>query len=133
MDTERIAACSCGSLTATCRGEPVRVSVCHCLDCRRRSGSVFSSNATFAADQVSTAGAFSTFTRSSDEGRWARFNFCPTCGATVFYEIEVRPGMITVPVGAFADPGFPEPHAEVYGGRRSPWVRIEPDGPIHRD
>ena len=30
-----------GQLTASCTGEPVRVSVCHCLDCQKRTGSAF--------------------------------------------------------------------------------------------
>ncbi|TIT73020.1 MAG: aldehyde-activating protein, partial [Mesorhizobium sp.] len=29
----RRAQCSCGQLSATCVGKPVRISVCHCLDC----------------------------------------------------------------------------------------------------
>ena len=32
--TIRIASCSCGALTARCAGDPVRVSVCHCLACQ---------------------------------------------------------------------------------------------------
>ena len=43
--TTRRAQCSCGQLAAICAGEPVRVSVCHCLECKRRSGSAFSNNA----------------------------------------------------------------------------------------
>jgi len=35
----REATCSCGRLRLTAEGEPVRVSVCHCLGCQRRSGS----------------------------------------------------------------------------------------------
>ena len=36
---ERVATCRCGRVQAVCVGDPVRVSVCHCLDCQRRSGS----------------------------------------------------------------------------------------------
>ena len=49
----RRAECSCGQLSATCSGEPVRVSVCHCLSCKRRTGSAFSFNARFAEMDVS--------------------------------------------------------------------------------
>jgi hypothetical protein len=37
----RTAACNCGQLCITCEGEPVRVSMCHCLECQRRTGAVF--------------------------------------------------------------------------------------------
>lgn len=127
---ERTASCLCGQLTATCEGEPIRRSVCHCLDCQRRTGSAFSVNAHWPAEQVRIEGESRAFTRSSDDGFWGRHYFCPTCGASVHYEIERRPGVISVPVGAFADPGFPEPLVAVYDERRHPWVRIETSTPI---
>ena len=30
-------------------GDPVRLSICHCLDCKRRTGGAFSWNATYDA------------------------------------------------------------------------------------
>ena len=131
--SSRTAECSCGSLRAVCQGEPARISVCHCLDCQRRTGSAFALNATFEAGQVDVSGPYSTFTRSSDEGYWGRFNFCPVCGSNVFYEIERRPGMISVPVGGFADPGFPVPTVSVYEERRHPWCSIEAEGLVRID
>lgn len=130
---ERTATCSCGQLQATCRGEPARVSVCHCLDCKKRTGSAFSYNATYPADQVETRGRFRTFTRTSDEGYWGRFSFCPECGTTTFYEIERRPGMITVPAGGFAEVDFPEPTVSVYDERRHPWLQLAPSGPLRQE
>lgn len=131
--TDRIAECSCGALKAVCMGEPVRRSMCHCLNCQRRTGSAFSLNATFPVDQVRIEGETRTFERISDEGYWGRFRFCPQCGVTVFYEIERRPGMVTIPVGTFADPAFPEPLVSVYENRRHPWLRFETNEPLERD
>src|SRR6185295_9046576 len=31
----RRATCSCGQLRVTCTGEPVRLSMCHCLECQK--------------------------------------------------------------------------------------------------
>ena len=129
---ERVARCSCGALSATCHGEPVRRSVCHCLDCQRRTGSAFSFNATYPADQVVVDGERRDYTRVGDEGFWGKFHFCPTCGVTVAYEIERRPGMVTIPVGTFADPSFPEPLFSIYEERCHPWLRIGTEGPLER-
>ena len=118
----RVAHCTCGALRAEARGEPARISVCHCLECKRRSGSAFTWNATYKAEQVAISGAFTTHERGSDDGNWGRHSFCPSCGVSVFYEIQVRPGMISIPVGAFADPDFPAPTIEVYAERRCPWL-----------
>ncbi|HVQ06821.1 MAG TPA: GFA family protein [Allosphingosinicella sp.] len=93
----REARCACGALSARAKGDPVRLSICHCLDCKRRSGSAFSWNATYDADRVSTDGVYRSFTRGSDDGYWARSQFCPSCGVTVAYEIERRPNMISIP------------------------------------
>jgi hypothetical protein len=38
--TIRRAACSCGQLHLTIEGEPSRISMCHCLECQRRTGAV---------------------------------------------------------------------------------------------
>jgi len=120
--TTREARCSCGALTVTAIGDPARISVCHCLNCKRRSGSAFSWNATYEEAQVELSGAHASFTRTSDEGFWVRHHFCPNCGIRLCYAIERRPGMISIPAGAFADPDFPAPTIEVYEERRCPWL-----------
>jgi hypothetical protein len=119
----RVASCSCGKLTAVARGEPTRVSICHCLACQKRTGSVFGVQARFPEDAVTIAGASTEYARVGDEGTTARFHFCPQCGAIVYYLMDAIPGFIAIPVGAFADPDFPPPRVSVYEVRRHPWVR----------
>lgn len=120
---ERLASCSCGQLTARVEGEPLRVSICHCLACQRRSGGPFAQQARFRREQVTVAGRATEFARVGDEGPGARFHFCPVCGATVYYEPIAMPEFLAIPVGAFADPGFPAPTVSVYEERMHPWVQ----------
>jgi hypothetical protein len=120
--TTRLASCSCGQLTAQVVGDPIRVSICHCLACQRRTGSVFGEQARFPRASVSTSGVSSEYVRVGDEGTRAKFHFCPGCGATVYYEMEAMPEYVAVPVGAFADPGFPPPTVSVYEERMHSWV-----------
>ena len=123
--TTRRAQCSCGQLAAICEGEPVRVSVCHCLDCKRRTGSAFSNNARFAEAKVSFEGRAKEYVRISDAGSRVTYFFCPECGTTVHYKIDAQPGLIAIPVGAFADLSFPPPFLSFYhNSRRYPWVGI---------
>jgi hypothetical protein len=130
--TERLATCSCGKLTARVRGEPVRVSICHCLACQKRTGSAFGVQARFPADAVTIEGQSREYARTGDEGTTARFHFCPECGAIVFYLMDAIPDFIAIPVGALADPEFPQPSVSVYGGRQHGWVRL-PVGIEHLD
>lgn len=120
--TTRIASCSCGQLRLTCQGEPGRVSMCHCLECQKRTGSVFSTQARFPRDGVSITGHTSIWARQGDSGGTATFHFCPTCGATVYWEMDWAPDSLAIAVGAFADPTFPPPTVMVYEDRMHPWA-----------
>lgn len=120
----RRAACSCGALSVETDGDPVRISVCHCLNCQRRSGSAFAVQARFPRDRARVSGPSTAYVLTGDSGAQATFHFCPTCGATVYYEIGAMPDMIAIPVGAFADPAFPGPTVSVYEVRRHPWLTI---------
>lgn len=120
----RDASCCCGQLRAACEGEPVRISVCHCLDCQRRTGSAFGYQAHFARGQAALTGRASKFTRTADSGNTVTFSFCPDCGTTVYWEPRAFPDRITVAAGAFADPNFPPPRHAVYESRRHSWVGI---------
>ena len=123
----RLASCSCGQLTARVAAEPMRVSICHCLACQRRSGSVFAAQARFAQEEVAITGESTSFVRVGGSGARATFHFCPTCGTTVWYEAQGLEGYITIPVGTFADPDFPAPMVSVYEERKHAWVVPPPD------
>ncbi len=125
--TERLAACSCGQLQARVTGDPVRVSVCHCLACQRRTGSVFGAQARFPRANVRISGEGREFTRIGDEGGKCIFTFCPACGATVQYRLAGHDDVVAIPVGAFADPDFPGPNFSVYEERMHSWVVMPED------
>jgi len=120
--TTRRAACSCGNLEIVCEGDPLRVSMCHCLACQRRTGAVFGGQAWFSPDQLTISGNATQFTRKSDAGRSVSARFCPVCGSTVYWEAEAFPGHIAVAVGSFADPAFPAPALSGWEKRRHHWL-----------
>jgi hypothetical protein len=129
--TTREAACSCGQLRVVVEGDPLRVSVCHCLACQRRTGSAFGYQARFPRDRVHIAGETREYVRTSDEGEARTFTFCPECGATVAYALGSAPDVVAVPVGAFADPAFPAPRFSVWESRKHAWVTLPPGAERH--
>jgi hypothetical protein len=131
--TIRSASCRCGQLRAGCEGEPVRVSVCHCLACQQRSGSAFAAQARWPDDQVTITGEANTWVRVADSGHRATYRFCPTCGSTVAYVIEGWPGVTAIPLGAFADPSFPPPRHSVYERRKHGWTAVLGDAVMHHE
>lgn len=130
--TAKSASCRCGQLRATVTGDPVRVSVCHCLDCKKRSGSAFAAQARWPEEQVEISGQSSSWSHFGDSGNRITHHFCPECGSTVHFRIEGKfDGMVAIPVGAFDDPYFLEPRFSVWEERKHKWVEIIGDGVEH--
>lgn len=102
--------CLCGAVRLEALGEPYRVGICHCLDCRKHHGAVFYAAAIFPAASVSVEGA----TRDH-KGR----HFCPHCGSSVYAawddEIEVH-------LGALDEPSRFTPTYECWTIRREAWL-----------
>lgn len=61
--------CLCGRLRLVATGQPYRVGLCHCLDCRKHHGALFSASAIFPQDAVSFEG---------ETRHYAGRAFCPT-------------------------------------------------------
>ena len=130
----RTAACRCGQLRARVVGDPVRVSVCHCLDCQKRTGSAFSAQARWPEARVELDGLSKTWTHRADSGNRITHHFCPNCGSTVHYRIEGKfDGLVAIPLGAFDDPYFLRPAFSVWEARKHDWVAILGEAVEHMD
>ena len=78
--TTREASCSCGQLRVVVTGDPVRVPVCHCLACQRRTGSTFGYQARFVRAAATVSGRSTGWSRDSDDGEATYTqHFCPDC------------------------------------------------------
>ena len=117
MTRELTGGCLCGAVRLRISGEPYRVGLCHCLTCRKMTGSAFNAFAVFPADAVTVAGETGAFA-SSEKGR---HHFCRTCGSPVFW-CEVGSDEIEVPVGVLDEPDVLRPTYEVWVGRREGWL-----------
>ena len=52
------------------------MSICHCLACQRRTGSVFGAQARFRRAEVQIQGESRAYARVGDEGSRITFHFC---------------------------------------------------------
>ncbi len=52
---QREVTCACGAFKALCRGESVKISLCHCLDCQKRTGSALGIAAFFERPAVAAS------------------------------------------------------------------------------
>ena len=108
------ASCLCGDVRLTVSGMPNRVGLCHCLDCRKHSGSLFNGFAIYPEAAVAVSGELRAY-----DGRY----FCPRCGSSVFgrsgAEIEVH-------LGVFDAPDQLVPSYELWMIRRESWLPAFP-------
>ncbi|MGR3802471.1 GFA family protein [Marinibacterium profundimaris] len=102
--------CLCGDTRITARGRPLRVGLCHCLDCRKHHGALFYAAAVFPATAVTITGEPHSY-----QGR----HFCPRCGSSVFArtgdEIELH-------LGTLDRPDVFTPDYELWAIRRESWL-----------
>lgn len=107
--------CLCGNVRFVAEGEPYRVGLCHCLDCRKHHGALFHASAVFPQDAVTVEGQTGAY-----QGR----SFCPRCGSSVFSqsgdEMELH-------LGALDAPDQLKPTYELWTIRREAWL---PEFPI---
>jgi hypothetical protein len=102
--------CLCGKVRLRAAGQPYRVGLCHCLDCRKHHGALFFAAAIFPEGAVTIVGA---------TAEWAGRHFCPVCGSSVFarYGDEVE-----VHLGALDEPDRFTPSYENWTIRREAWL-----------
>ena len=105
-----IGGCLCGAVRVVASGQPYRVGLCHCLDCRKHTGSLFHASAIFPQDAVTIAGETSSY-----GGR----TFCPTCGSSV---LQQSGDETEVSLGALDAPDQLMPSYELWTVRRERWL-----------
>jgi hypothetical protein len=109
--------CLCGAVRLAAAGQPYRVGICHCLDCRKHHGALFHASAIFPEDAVTIEG---------ETVEYAGRHFCPRCGSSVFGrsgdKVEVNLGSLDAP-DQFA------PTYELWTVRRESWL---PPFPVKR-
>jgi hypothetical protein len=99
--------------------------VCHCLACKRATGSAFNYGAHWRECDVSVEGSATTFTRTGDDGGRITNHFCGVCGTTVWTRNSNLPKIVSIRAGKFADVNFPPPEVSVYyNSRIHGWIEV---------
>lgn len=108
------ATCLCGNLHLTATGDPNRVGICHCLDCRKHHGALFHASAIFPQRAITIHG---------ETHHYAGRHFCPRCGSSVFSQTGDE---IEVNLGALDAPNQFTPTYELWTLRREAWLPAFP-------
>lgn len=130
--TEHAGGCVCGAVRFRAIGEPLRVTICHCRWCQRRTGTAFGTEVVFDSRNVELSGDVVARHRhlSDESGRWLDVEFCRRCGTHLGFTLEAAPGVRTLPAGAFDDPSWiradRQKFRHVYLRSRRDWSELSP-------
>ena len=125
MTHEATGGCQCGAVRYAYAGEPLEVTVCHCRDCQRQSGSAFGMSLFVAPERFRILeGRPSVFEVVTDSGRIKTCAFCPACGTRIYHQGQ---GGVSIKAGTLDDTSGLRPTAHYWTKRKQPWVEI-PDG-----
>jgi hypothetical protein len=119
----RVARCCCGLCSIEVTGEPVVNGICHCNNCKRRTGSAFGWSAYFPDDRiVRREGELKIYAidGAKRQDRW----FCARCGTTLLWKAAALANLTGIAGGCFVDIPLAEPTATVSNEGRCAWLSL---------
>jgi hypothetical protein len=106
------------------RGEQA---LCHCLDCRKITGSLFSTNIIVPGESFSvTQGTPKEYSKTADSGKTMTSFFCGDCGSTLWRSSETYGTSKIIKAGTLdgddALGSTAKPAVELFSKHRIPWL-----------
>jgi hypothetical protein len=123
---EQTGGCLCGAVRYRVTGNPEATSLCHCDSCRRSTGGPSLAWAIFAEPSVAiTEGELAEHQSSPGVYR----GFCASCGTSLTYRRDNRPGLFDVTTASLDDPEAYPPAKEIWTEQRLSWEAANPNLP----
>ena len=134
--------CLCGASKYTVLNQPIKMLVCHCINCKKFSGSAFAANIWFPLASFKSQDAASSQIRqyadsNTDTERTLNRHFCGTCGCSLYITVPHNPAIISIfsgTIDGLVCESVPDteaerlqglsPEVELYCPRRPHWVEI---------
>jgi hypothetical protein len=86
--------CLCGAVRFTSTAEPMFVGHCHCVDCRKSSGTGHSTHLLVPESDFSVTGSVTFYDHPADSGNVVSRGFCGTCGSPIYSRNSGMPGVV---------------------------------------
>jgi len=118
--------CLCGAVKLESTVTPVLTAHCHCIDCRKSSGSGHCTHMMVPEQAFSVSGDVAFFSRAADSGNIVSRGFCPACGSPLYSTNAGMPGMVFPRASCLDDPEIAKPAIAVYASRAPSWDHIDP-------
>ena len=118
--------CLCGAVKYSCTSEPFVVGHCHCVDCRKSSGSGHGTHVGVMEDSLSVSGSLVFYEKPADSGNVVSRGFCSACGVAIYSTNSGMPGMVFLRASSLDDPDMVQPQMIVYASRAPAWDHMDP-------
>src|SRR5262245_35031683 len=116
--------CLCGAVRYESSADPAMMGHCHCVDCRRSSGTGHSSHLLVPEGAVKISGKLASYDRAADSGNVVTRGFCPVCGSAILSRNSASPGIVFLRASSLDDLEIFKPQVVVYASRAASWDAI---------
>ncbi len=121
--------CLCGAVRFESTADPAAVGHCHCVDCRKSSGTGHCTHVVIPEDAFSVAGEVRFYDRPADSGNNVSRGFCPNCGSPVYSRNSGMAGFVFPRASVLDDPDAVTPQMIVYTSRAPSWDVMDTELP----
>lgn len=129
MSEEILGGCLCGTVRYHYIGETGPCAYCHCVDCRKTTGSAFNVSIRFELHHLyfNRKDCLGRFTKLADSGNLLTRVFCQECGSPLFTESPAHLNFVWVKAGTLDNPSFVQPSYQSWTESRVDWAHIHAD------
>ena len=116
--------CHCGAIAYEAQVDPARVTICHCLDCQKLTGSAYRVSVGTDRDRFTVLrGSPSTYVKTAASGARRAQAFCAHCGSPLFtYDVD-HPGRLGLRVGCIDQRRELVPRLQIWCASALPWTQ----------
>lgn len=113
--------CLCGAVHYQSSTAPEFVVHCHCVDCRKTSGTGHGTLVRVPEDALTVSGTVKFYDRPADSGNIMSRGFCPNCGSPLSTKNSGKPGVVFLRASSLDDPEIATPQLVVFTSRAPSW------------
>jgi hypothetical protein len=126
MSQDFTGGCLCGAVRYQSSISPQFVGHCHCVDCRKSSGTGHSTHLLVPEEAFTVSGAVKFYDRPADSGNIVSRGFCPNCGSPVYSKNSAMQGVVFPRASSLDDPEIATPQMVVFASRAPSWDHVDP-------
>ena len=117
--------CQCGQVTYEADIEPGEVSICHCRDCQRLTGTAYRVTVSAPRERFHiTSGEPKLYVKTADNGRRRMQYFCSNCGSPIYTTGDLHDAdEVGIRLGTINQRQDLKPRSQYWYSSELPWVQ----------